>query len=834
MRTDRATHHDEGPAPRLPRPRGTLTGRQVEVSRLADDLCAAPGLVSVTGAGGIGKTRVAVEVAHRVAPHLADGAVFVGLAGVADPADVPAAIAGRLRLAASSHRPPTEALASGLRHRELLLVLDNLEHLLAAGPSVQALVASCTRLRVLVTSRSPLGVDAEREVELAPLGVPDAVDGSSGPAAVDRLAEVDSVRLFVERVAEIDDEFVLDAGNAPLVVRACRLLGGSPLAIELAAARTRLLSLDQLVTRIAERPLTVLATPEGRDRDDRQRSVRATIAWSHDLLSPNERAVFRQLAAFEHGFSLDAAEAVALDGGDGVLDALDALVDAHLVEPSRSASDGPPRFALPVPVRDLGREHLRESGEHDEVHARIVGHARARASEAGEGLETEREAEWLGRVELDLDQIRATLALLRTRDPEAHLRMATALGPFWLHRGLLGEGRRHLAPALDPAVASTVASAAVAAAAAWDARLAADLGVVGDHPDAPDVIARLERGLAAARAAGDVDGELRHLDFLSHVLVLHDDDTARAVAVTDEGIALARRHRRPWWLAQLLQRAAVFARLDEDLDAAGRLAAEAFALSRRLGAERLVLHAGLTVVQLPPDPGIADAPGLDDLLASATRLGDQRMACTVVMSLGIEAMLAGRVEEGATHLHRAVQLSRDTGYWHAIGFSLMCTAAFAAVVSDHETAAQIHGAARATIPVLRRGMPPAYFAIYEDLVATTRAALGHDRFAEVADSGAALGWDLASDVASDLLAARAVPPASARPIDADLPAALTPREREVLSCIAEGDTNKDIARRLSITPKTVMHHTTSIYRKLDARGRAEAVAIGQREGLIPP
>jgi DNA-binding CsgD family transcriptional regulator len=278
-----------------------------------------------------------------------------------------------------------------------------------------------------------------------------------------------------------------------------------------------------------------------------------------------------------------------------------------------------------------------------------------------------------------------------------------------------------------------------------------------------------------------------------------------------------------------------------DLDTAADLITEAFRIAGELGAERLVLHAGLTVAQLPPNDRLTGAPDLERLLDLAARLGDQRMQCVVQVSIGIEAMLAGRIDEAASGFRRAFAAARDSGYWHATGFSLMCCAALAAVVGDTEACARLHGASLEAQPVLRRGMPPAYHALYEEFVRDAAAALGPDRFERLAADTAALGWDHAVLVAGALLD-RLSPVASAEHrAPASLAAArpparprLTDRELQVLACIAAGDTNKDVARRLSITPKTVMHHTTSIYRKLGVRGRAEAAAIGLREGLIAP
>jgi predicted ATPase/DNA-binding CsgD family transcriptional regulator len=842
-------------AGRVPSARSSLIGRDEVVERLSAEL-ARHRLVTVTGPGGAGKTRVAMAAAEACADRLADGARFVALAGLSDPVALPEVVAGTLGVARGADRPSAQALAAGIGERELLLVLDNFEQLLDAAPVVADLLVACPGLRILVTSRRRLGLPAEHVVTLEPLAVPDdPVDGRRDVAEVARVA---SVQLFVERAVAIDPSFELTEDNVDDVAAVCRELGGSPLAIELAAARIAVLSVRQIAARLAADPLTVLGRGP-RDLPDRQRSLRATIDWSVDLLDDDERTVLRRLSVFEHSFTLDAAEQVA-GLGSVTLDAVAGLVESHLVD----LLDGTdtPRFAMPVPVRDVARELLDDAGEHDEVLARLVEVEIAFVEAAGKGLESPEEDRWLDEVDAELDQLRAVLAHLSAADPCARVRTAAALGPFWLHRGFLGEGRRHLGPALDPATAGSLPPELVAEAAAWEARLAADQGVVGDHEGAAAMLAQLDDGLAAARATGDVHAELRCIDFLSHVLVLHGD-VDRAVSITDEGVALARAHERPWFLAQLLQRAAVFARLRGDLDAAADFAVEAWTLARLLRADRLVLHAGLTVAQLPPDDRIADPPELPWLLELADAVGDQRMRCVILLSVGIEAMLAGGIPEAAARFADAVVVAHDSGYWHGTGFSLLCSAALASVTGDHSNCAVLHGAAGPTLPVLRRGMPPAYWDLYEQLVGASRAALGEDRFESLCRDGAALGWDRAATGAVAFLdqlvasadaeredgEARTVGTAGADGAagskdaaaeDADLPepepappwASLTPRELEVLERIAAGDTNKDIARRFDISPKTVMHHTMSIYRKLDVRGRAEAAAIGLRRGII--
>jgi DNA-binding CsgD family transcriptional regulator len=477
---------------------------------------------------------------------------------------------------------------------------------------------------------------------------------------------------------------------------------------------------------------------------------------------------------------------------------------------------------------------------------RLVAHVVSFGAEARSGLESPDELDWLCAIDDELDQIRVVLGILDERDPQAARELAAALGPYWLHRGLLGEGRAHLVGEASPVATRRVSTAVAARAAAWEARLAADQGVLAQHRDAARMLTALRSGLETARRSGDVHDELRALDFLSHVLVLHGDPRA-ATTITDEGIALARRHDRPWWLTQLLQRSAVFARLRGDTDQAGRLAREAATIARAIGAARPLLHVGLTLVQLPDEAtrsgagtgrdgfGTDDVPTLADLAEMADEVGDRRMACVVGTSIGIEAMFDGDVGGAAHQFARVLRLATDTGYWHATGFALMSITALAALVHRPDTVARLHATTVGWSDVLQRGMPPAYFDLYHRLVDDTRRSVGDDAFGRWMDEARSLDFARATVLANRFLDEVAADHDVAD--DRELTPAVNPltrRELEVLRCIAAGDTNKDVARHLAISPKTVMHHTTSIYRKLGAHGRAEATATALRLGLLDP
>ncbi len=421
----------------FPRAVTRFVGRAAEVAQV-DDLLAADPLVTVTGAGGVGKTRLACEVAARAAGRFADGAWLVELAAIHDGALVPAAVAAAAGVPPDPSAPVTESLTAALAGRQLLLVLDNCEQV--AGPVAalcRALLHAADDVRVLATSRAPLGLAGERRYRLRPLPVPDASGPADGAAA----------ELFADRARHADPHFVLDAESGPLVGQVVQRLDGMPLAIELAAARVEALGIAQLAARLGD-GLRILTSGDP-TAAPRHRSLAATVEWSYRLLSAPEQWAFRRLSLFPGPFTLDAALAVAgADAEPAVL----RLVDCSLLSPPRASPDGRSRYVMLETLRSFGRDRLRDAGEEPEAASALARHALAIGEAAGAAMEfSAGELAALRWLDSEAPLLRQAQEWLEARDRESALRLALALARWRMVRGREAEAYARLSATADAA-----------------------------------------------------------------------------------------------------------------------------------------------------------------------------------------------------------------------------------------------------------------------------------------------------------------------------------------------------------------------------------------------
>jgi non-specific serine/threonine protein kinase len=539
----------------LPRQLTSFVGRERELAEVKRLLGEAP-LLTLTGAGGAGKTRLALRVAAEASGDFADGVWLVELAPLANPTLVPQAVATALGVREAPGRALTDTLTEYLHTREILLVFDNCEHLVAAAAQLtETLLQACPRLRILATSREALGLAGELAWRVPSLTLPDPDRfAGAGPGAESILVEYEAVRLFLDRATFALPSFALSDQNAPTIAQICRRLDGMPLAIELAAARVRALTVEQIAERLDDR--FRLLTGGSRTSLPRQQTLRATVDWSYDLLSEAERVLLHHLSVFSGGWALEAAEAVC--GGDAVpssavLDLLVQLVDRSLVLAEPQGVEE--RYRLLETVRQYAREKLLEAGEANGVRDRHRDYFLSLAEQADPELRGREQLTWLERLTREQDNLRAAIEWSLTRDPaETALRLAGALGWFWDLRGHWSEGRAWVERCLELATPNDAQPDRTATQVApWvRGRIFLAAGILAlVQTDFAAARPSLEEAIQLSRSAGDHWGVARALMSLAPVEA-YQGRHGEAAAHLQEGLALFRAVGDKWGTALAL------------------------------------------------------------------------------------------------------------------------------------------------------------------------------------------------------------------------------------------------------------------------------------------
>ena len=635
-----------------------LIGREREEA-LVSHLLSRPDvrLLTMTGPAGIGKTRLAAQLASDRRDHFADGVTFVSLAALSGYLEVPRAITQALGLMEQAEHPIDEQLKAFLSEKDSLLVLDNFEHVVSAATSIADLLGACPGVRAIVTSRTPLHVRGEHEFAVPPLETPnlEALPGS------DDIGRYAAVALFVRRAQAVRPNFTLTPELAPIVAAICARLDGLPLAIELAAARIKILSPQLLLGKLD--PCLPLLTHGSSDLPERQQTIKNAIAWSFDLLDEDERRLFRRLSAFSSGWTLEAAETVCGELDEQAIDTLDsltALVDESLVVHMEVA--GKPRFRLLQLIREYALERLAESGEEDEIRRRHAEYFLMVAEAAEPELNGPKCADWLERLEQEHANLRTALAWARDRrDLETSLRLAGALGEFWRLRGHVSEGLAWSNEALSQSEADRhqrVSPATRAGALSSAGTLA---WVQGDGNRA---IGHLEEALALRRMLGDKAKIATALLDLSLAVHLRGE-VAQATPLLEECLALREEVGDKRGIAETLLNLAGESIERNDYARALRLLEQGLALATELGdgyeaLRAIILHGIAEVATRRGEYARAEAL-LQTCITLRSRFGDKQGVALELCDLGAVAFAQGDLNRSNEHYEQSLAMFREVG-----------------------------------------------------------------------------------------------------------------------------------------------------------------------------
>jgi predicted ATPase/DNA-binding CsgD family transcriptional regulator len=833
-------------------------------------------LLTLTGPGGVGKTRLGLEVANGLFEDFTDGVSFVSLAAIREPDLVLPTLAQAFELKETPGWLPQEQLKAFLRDKHQLLLLDNFEQVNTAAPLLVELLQACPELKLLLTSRLRLRISGEYVFPVYPLAVPDLKHLSED----ETLLEYAAVALFVQRAQAIKPDFQLTAGNARTLAEICLHLDGLPLALELAAARIKLLPPQTLLARLSHR-LQVL-TGGVQDAPVRQQTLRSTLAWSYDLLSTEEQRLFRWLSVFVGGFTLEAAEVVCQTGQEdgehssSVLEGIASLLDMSLVKQTERDGEAP-RFIMLETLREYGLERLAMNGEEEATRQAHAAYYLRLAEEAGPNLFSAEQAVWLERLERleqEHDNVRAALRWSLEQGESGHsmefaLRLGGALQDFWIFHGHYSEGRTFLERALagSHGVVASVRAKALKTAI-W---LALNMGEL-------DLVEALcKESLALSRELDDKAGIADALTGLGH-LTMDRGYLDAASSLIEEAISLAREMDDEWRVASGIHDLAwvrlergeyvkaramyeeclmAFRELGDKVGTAASLYQLAVVLFLSLGDQErvgLLLEESLALVKETGSQGEdplwsslagqlalqqGDAAQARSLLevsvALFKKMGDRRHTARSITSLArVEAVQSNHAAARALY-EESLALCREVDFL-GIASALEGLAGIVAAQGELDWAARLWGAAEAQRKARRTPLPPVYLADYRRSVAAARTQLGERAFATAWSEGRMMSLEqvLATKGTAEIPVfisweQSSIPQVQMPPTT---PSGLTPREMDVLRLLAQGLTSAQIAEQLVIGVVTVNFHVRSIYSKLGVTSRSAATRYALEHNLV--